>query len=198
MRACEGCRRRKIKCDAATTNSWPCAACTRLKLNCVPPTVSYEKDSNTPGVHTFELQTTDDYPTIPVGNISDYQRQPTISQPQHGHGPVGMHTQVQSQYAEPLPVYQPTPFMTATTGQDALQYSLPTTSLPQQDMKYQEVYSTPPSVSRTVSAMETGWKSEAGVVGSITSTAEVLSDAMGELKIDHLAIGKSLSYSFKD
>ena len=41
MRACEGCRKRKIKCDAATTNSWPCAACVRLKLNCVPPTVHY-------------------------------------------------------------------------------------------------------------------------------------------------------------
>ena len=41
MRACEGCRKRKIKCDAATTNSWPCAACVRLKLTCVPPTVNY-------------------------------------------------------------------------------------------------------------------------------------------------------------
>lgn len=37
MRACEGCRRRKIKCDSATTNTWPCAACIRLKLHCVPP-----------------------------------------------------------------------------------------------------------------------------------------------------------------
>ncbi|KAK8149948.1 hypothetical protein G3M48_004892 [Beauveria asiatica] len=37
MRACEGCRRRKIKCDAATTNSWPCSACIRLKLHCVRP-----------------------------------------------------------------------------------------------------------------------------------------------------------------
>ncbi|SPO02284.1 related to Cutinase transcription factor 1 alpha [Cephalotrichum gorgonifer] len=37
MRACEGCRRRKIKCDAATTNTWPCSACQRLKLNCVRP-----------------------------------------------------------------------------------------------------------------------------------------------------------------
>ncbi|EXJ78046.1 hypothetical protein A1O3_09206 [Capronia epimyces CBS 606.96] len=37
MRACEGCRRRKIKCDSATTNTWPCAACVRLKLPCVPP-----------------------------------------------------------------------------------------------------------------------------------------------------------------
>ncbi|KAH8813191.1 hypothetical protein F5884DRAFT_671551 [Xylogone sp. PMI_703] len=44
MRACEGCRRRKIKCDAATTNTWPCSACIRLKLHCVPPTVTYDRD----------------------------------------------------------------------------------------------------------------------------------------------------------
>lgn len=44
MRACEGCRRRKIKCDAATTNTWPCSACIRLKLHCVPPTVNYDQD----------------------------------------------------------------------------------------------------------------------------------------------------------
>ncbi|KAK6336454.1 hypothetical protein TWF696_002007 [Orbilia brochopaga] len=43
MRACEGCRRRKIKCDAATTNTWPCSACKRLKLNCVPPTMQFDK-----------------------------------------------------------------------------------------------------------------------------------------------------------
>ena len=44
MRACEGCRRRKIKCDSATTNTWPCSACTRLKLHCVPPTTGNEGD----------------------------------------------------------------------------------------------------------------------------------------------------------
>ena len=44
MRACEGCRRRKIKCDSATTNTWPCAACTRLKLTCVPPPSGSEND----------------------------------------------------------------------------------------------------------------------------------------------------------
>lgn len=43
MRACEGCRRRKIKCDAATTNSWPCASCIRLKLQCVPPSLNYDQ-----------------------------------------------------------------------------------------------------------------------------------------------------------
>ncbi|KAI5780667.1 fungal-specific transcription factor domain-containing protein [Peziza echinospora] len=47
MRACEGCRRRKIKCDAATTNTWPCSACVRLKLHCVPPTVQYDRDLTT-------------------------------------------------------------------------------------------------------------------------------------------------------
>lgn len=42
MRACEGCRRRKIKCDAATTNTWPCSACIRLKLHCVRPNGQYD------------------------------------------------------------------------------------------------------------------------------------------------------------
>lgn len=43
MRACEGCRRRKIKCDAVTTNQWPCASCTRLNSLCMPPTVSNDR-----------------------------------------------------------------------------------------------------------------------------------------------------------
>ncbi|KAL2158032.1 hypothetical protein VTH06DRAFT_4842 [Thermothelomyces fergusii] len=45
MRACEGCRRRKIKCDAATTNTWPCSACVRLKLHCVRPNGFDSSDS---------------------------------------------------------------------------------------------------------------------------------------------------------
>ncbi|KAF7559317.1 hypothetical protein G7046_g4836 [Stylonectria norvegica] len=56
MRACEGCRRRKIKCDAATTNTWPCSACIRLKLHCVRPngydgatdSTTYETDLSSP------------------------------------------------------------------------------------------------------------------------------------------------------
>lgn len=45
LRACERCRRRKIKCDAATTNTWPCSACKRLKICCIPPTLRYDQDS---------------------------------------------------------------------------------------------------------------------------------------------------------
>lgn len=40
MRACDGCRKRKIRCDGALQNGpWPCGACLRLKLKCVPPTL---------------------------------------------------------------------------------------------------------------------------------------------------------------
>ncbi|OAX78388.1 hypothetical protein ACJ72_07305, partial [Emergomyces africanus] len=49
MRACNGCRKRKIKCDAATTNTWPCSACTRLKLVCIPPTISQDGDFSSHG-----------------------------------------------------------------------------------------------------------------------------------------------------
>ncbi|KAK3116395.1 hypothetical protein LTR53_003259 [Teratosphaeriaceae sp. CCFEE 6253] len=40
MRACDGCRKRKIRCDGALQNGpWPCGACLRLKLKCLPPTL---------------------------------------------------------------------------------------------------------------------------------------------------------------
>ncbi|OBS19762.1 hypothetical protein FPOA_11487 [Fusarium poae] len=63
MRACEGCRRRKIKCDAATTNTWPCSACIRLKLHCVRPNgFDGASDSTT-------------YDTTPMGS-EQYQQMP--------------------------------------------------------------------------------------------------------------------------
>ncbi|KKK23780.1 C6 finger domain protein [Aspergillus ochraceoroseus] len=63
MRACNGCRKRKIKCDAATTNTWPCSACTRLNIVCVPPTIGQDGDfSSGQGV--------DPYPTSSMGAIN--------------------------------------------------------------------------------------------------------------------------------
>jgi hypothetical protein len=49
MRACDGCRKRKIRCDGALQNGpWPCGACVRLKLKCVPPTLDQDEDSPIP------------------------------------------------------------------------------------------------------------------------------------------------------
>jgi hypothetical protein len=223
MRACEGCRRRKIKCDAATTNSWPCAACTRLKLNCVPPTVSYEKDSSQPGVHTFELQRPNDYPTIPVGTIGDYQRPQMVTPTNYHTVQASMHPHVPSQTYEPLSSYTTSAYMAPTTAHDAPQFSqMPATTMAAYGMVNHSGYTSHPvsaqprqhslddgaynpplqransldsSWNRTqidVSALrqnslDSGWKSESGV----SPSADVLAEAMGGLKIDHLAIGTS-------
>nr|POE49409.1 cutinase transcription factor 1 alpha [Quercus suber] len=62
MRACDGCRKRKIRCDGAVQNGpWPCGACVRLKLKCVPPTsdADDEDPSSSPnGLGEFSFQTT--------------------------------------------------------------------------------------------------------------------------------------------
>jgi hypothetical protein len=69
MRACEGCRRRKIKCDAATTNTWPCAACKRLKLTCVPPVGGVDGELSL-------LDTTDDHYVSPPSTTPIQQYPP--------------------------------------------------------------------------------------------------------------------------
>ena len=49
MRACEGCRKRKIKCDAATTNQWPCGSCVRLSFpQPLPSTGTFQVNLNPP------------------------------------------------------------------------------------------------------------------------------------------------------
>lgn len=109
MRACEGCRRRKIKCDAATTNTWPCSACIRLKLHCVPPTVNYDRD--------FAGNQQQIYEPERVGYESggspedDYHQQMSMQQNLAGpprHNP-SMY-QPPPQYADGVGVYQSVPY----------------------------------------------------------------------------------------
>lgn len=222
MRACEGCRRRKIKCDAATTNSWPCAACTRLKLNCVPPTVSYEKDPTQPGVHTFELQRPSEYPAMAVGAMSDYQRPQMVHQNSFHAVPTNMH-HVPSQTYEPMAGYTSSAYMTPTTAHETQFSGLPATTMPNHHMaaftgyashqvptqprqaSIDEAYNPPlhransldsswPRTNMDGHALRQGsldstWKSDSGV----SPSAEVLAEAMGGLKIDHLAIGSLVS-----
>ncbi|KAM4067271.1 fungal specific transcription factor [Hirsutella rhossiliensis] len=89
MRACEGCRRRKIKCDAATTNTWPCSACIRLKLHCVRPN-GYDGSSDSAATHPPAT-----YETIlnPSGQFQQIALQPHVPKhaadvyPSHGAYP---------------------------------------------------------------------------------------------------------------
>jgi hypothetical protein len=102
MRACEGCRRRKIKCDAATTNTWPCSACVRLKLHCIPPTVQYDPNNGQgfgPEKGEYESGSGDD----------DYANH-HVSIQQHLSGPQKAPSHIFQQeisYADGVNMYQP-------------------------------------------------------------------------------------------
>lgn len=177
MRACEGCRRRKIKCDAATTNAWPCAACIRLKLNCVPPTVSYDKDFNES--QTFELEPKDyDSPDEPPHQ--DYSRHPSMVHGMHHQMAPSMPTPVSS-------IYQNSPYAEQHSHEPIHYQAMSQPQAVQQPMSYSapQAYSQapapPPAMTMTPPESETAWRSDS--VSNIT-------DALGELKIDHTAVGE--------
>ena len=189
MRACEGCRRRKIKCDAATTNTWPCSACVRLKLNCVPPTISYEKESGS-GTLVFDLDRPQCYDGGTNGSISGDDdlggpHQPLPSGPMSA--PVGAPPPpfAQAYNSNPIPrSYHDDQYLPPLTTHSNVSYA----GLPQHvsvsDPSYasQSVYSTPTTaVTEAAVPEDREWRTDMA-----TSN---LSKALGELKIDHTAVG---------
>jgi hypothetical protein len=115
MRACEGCRRRKIKCDAATTNTWPCSACIRLKLHCVPPTVTY--DANGQGFDSEGVQYED------AGADEEYHNQVVMQHQLAGSqkGPQQVYAQ-QVPYGEGVGTYQQVPYGQSLPGPQNLHF----------------------------------------------------------------------------
>ncbi|RDL33170.1 Uncharacterized protein BP5553_08609 [Venustampulla echinocandica] len=182
MRACEGCRRRKIKCDAATTNTWPCSACIRLKLHCVPPTVNYDRDfpSNSqsfdPERSSYEAG----------GNSEDDYHQQVSMQQQH-HQLTAANKNIppvyaqQVTYAEPPSVYQSVPYGGPTShGQPGIQYNSlqPSVGIIDQNQHYaaQNVFPTPPLQGSHPESPETYHQDQYG--------QQDLSDLLGELKMN--------------
>lgn len=97
MRACEGCRRRKIKCDAATTNTWPCSACIRLKLHCVRPN----------GFDGATDSTTYDTSPMPNEQFQQMSMQHQVMNPGAKLSPAAMYgTQPQQVYPDASASYQ--------------------------------------------------------------------------------------------
>lgn len=113
MRACEGCRRRKIKCDAATTNTWPCSACIRLKLHCVRPN-GYDgatepqvfeptrTDYEAMGVHDFRSHMAMPPPHMLAG-AADHSSMYAPKAASYS-GPSGLYQHQPMQYADHSPV----------------------------------------------------------------------------------------------
>ncbi|KAH6900648.1 hypothetical protein B0T10DRAFT_392605 [Thelonectria olida] len=96
MRACEGCRRRKIKCDAATTNTWPCSACIRLKLHCVRPN-GYDGSTDSTTYEPPQMNPSDHFQHMPMQQVLHAAPKPPQSvmyagqQPYPDQGPAGYH-----------------------------------------------------------------------------------------------------------
>ncbi|KAH8732887.1 hypothetical protein GQ44DRAFT_600786 [Phaeosphaeriaceae sp. PMI808] len=170
-------RHKRLK---ATTNAWPCAACIRLKLNCVPPTVSYDKDFT--GSQTFELEpkpleyaSPDDHPQ------HDYQRHSSMTHSMHHQMTPTIPGQVSS-------MYQSSPYAEQQSQESIHYQTMSQPQVVQQNMSYSapQVYSQtsapPPVMTMTPPESEPAWRTDS--VSNIT-------DALGELKIDHTAIAET-------
>ena len=180
MRACEGCRRRKIKCDGATTNVWPCSSCGRLKLQCVPPAIdgetgedegkSLEPEAEPPAYNSHN----DIYSNDVIRPISSHESSNLDSTPQQ--------PEARESYAEDKPFPQVALFNDQTHSQmhhGMLAYSNP--SLPYLN---HESFPTPPT--RAVSDTAESWHSD--------HSGPDFTEAMGQLKIDDAGLGMSSIY----
>ena len=184
MRACEGCRRRKIKCDAATTNSWPCAACVRLKIFCVPPTVNYDRARAGSG-SASGLERVLDFDTSSGSGDDEYGSQIRANQGfDIGNASEQVHPS-QSSYGDGLGVFHTPPYSERPPSLPDYSYSdVPTIRSSNRNPSYHD----PPAFQRSNS--HTIPSSENSEVWSTDSYSAVnLSDVLGELKIDETGIG---------
>lgn len=179
MRACNGCRKRKIKCDAATTNTWPCSACTRLKLVCVPPTIAQDGDFLATGQALGQ-----ESHNVGTSHSVDASRQNLPMQQNLGSnspnqvGGIAPYNSALGIYSQYVPSQN--------------QHSIYSEVHPQLTMPHpyhqQAVYPTTPS--RPLANAESGV-----FLDPEQSTAEGLSEALGELKIDETGIGEFLKHN---
>ena len=182
VRACEGCRRRKIKCDSATTNQWPCAACNRLKLQCNPPAVSYERNGMDQNAK-FGMQGVLEFDQSSLSGDEDY-----MIQPQNGYSTWDMHTPPNvhippASYPTGIGAFGTPPYSAPVHQQE---FAIDDLSLPLDDTHASfddpNSYSVPskPSIPRSNSST---WSQDQYTVGD-------LSDMLGDLKINLNGVGE--------
>lgn len=178
MRACAGCRRRKIKCDSATTNQWPCGACQRLKLNCDPPTLNYDRAHGGSG-HISGLERVLDFDNSDGSGDDEYFNQGGSQlfelQNTSGH----MHAS-QGPYSAAIGSFNTPPYSNESFSQHEYGYDdVPTMALhvPSPSYRDQNLYN-PPHSAPLQPSNNKNW-------GCDTE----LSIVMGELKIDASGIG---------
>ena len=182
MRACEGCRRRKIKCDAATTNAWPCGACVRLKQNCVPPTFSYDRNQvSSSNISGFEKVLDFDNSS---GDEEDAQHQ-NASQIFELDSSIGHQQSRSGPYSDGLGVFQTPPYSERDQSHQDLPYD-DITGAPlhvEGPFRDQAPFDSPLGPTLTTSESSSVWNEQYSAAG--------LSSMLGELKIDESGVGMS-------
>ncbi|ORY57169.1 uncharacterized protein BCR38DRAFT_490148 [Pseudomassariella vexata] len=173
MRACEGCRRRKIKCDAATTNTWPCSACIRLKLHCVRPNGQYD------GSPTETQYERSDYDGT---QMQDSFRQMPMQQQSMmgGHSKPGMYG-APGPYPDNQDVYQTVQYPGGSGGQHNMHYTTIPPPVGMMDQSYApaNVFPTPPMHQQTAHSESSPESYHQDQYGQ-----HDVADLLGTLKID--------------
>lgn len=180
MRACEGCRKRKIKCDAATTNQWPCASCRELKHHCIPPALNYDRAHTGTG-HVSGLERVLDFDNSDGSDDDDYSHPagaPQVFELQDSH------EQMHGAYGAVLGPFNTPPYSDKAFSQHEYAYddisSMPL-NIPAPSYRDHNSYN--PSQSNSLPLPNgPNWLKEQ------YSTAE-LSDVLGELKINENGVG---------
>lgn len=193
MRACEGCRRRKIKCDAATTNTWPCSACIRLKLHCVRPN-GYDGAADT---QVYEAA---DYESAPVPDtfrqqmsMQQQQQQSQQQQPEQMiAGPSKQNPSMynpQGNYGDSSALYQSVQFSNPQGSSQALHYTTVPPPVGVVDHSYapHNVFPTPP--------LQQGSRHESppDIYNQDQYGQQDLADLLGSLKMNEAGTGMPLT-----
>ena len=183
MRACEGCRKRKIKCDAATTNQWPCGSCVRLKQNCVPPTLNYDR-VNGVGGNMSGLERVLDFDNSEGSGDDEYNNFPGGPQVFELQAPQDPIHVSQGSYGAGLPPFHTPPYSDKAFSQHELAYEdVATIPFPVSEPSYGNKSSFDSSHSNPMHPSNSSiWHSDP------YSTSE-LSDVLGDLKINETGVG---------
>lgn len=186
MRACEACRKRKIKCDAVTTNSWPCSKCQRSNLECVPPASDgsaasdgdFFTDSVSEDVKSSSLSAAEGMSSSYVWAASQQPSSSSQRLPEPSPSSKYAFSSIPSQITPTAPPYQSSmqrPFTDRYDmgAPDLTQYQPFATSRAE-------------SIPLTTSAGRgTSWRGQ--------SPEEDIAEALGDLQINQAAVGKSAS-----
>lgn len=178
MRACAACRRRKIKCDAATTNTWPCAPCVKQQLECVPPSSDKDGQDLSP-----EEQKQANYHAYQPGVASTSpQSVPDYSQQVHVPASYGYGSSVPSATSE----Y----FHSSISGSEIQSHSLGADSMtPLTPQDFPQQGFPPPPFQRSPTQV-----SASGMTHKSDSPDAELASVLQDLKIDQVGIGMSCEF----